>query len=76
MLGRDNRSLFASGSQHGATCEMVGPTQESAGSLVDCGDCLLTEQLLVSTDNLEVMVQVVVHVVELQPLQQSAADNP
>lgn len=64
MLCRHYRRVLASGSQHGASCEVIRAAQLSAGTLMVGATCLLAERILVPDYDPEMRAQVLADVVE------------
>ena len=58
VFGGDDLAFFRSGGDEGASGQMIGPAEETAGTLVDGGDGLFGEKRLFDAGDLEVVVEV------------------
>ena len=76
MLGGDNRCFLLGGGEHCSASELVGPSKETAGTLMDCGCRFVAYEFFVPSSYLQMVVQIVFHVFKLQALEKRSSGNP
>jgi len=75
MFRTDNAEFFVCGGDERAASEGVGPSQESAGVLVDGEDGLVREQAVIDAGNFQVMMEVIGHFVEFEAVEMGSSDD-
>ena len=75
MFGGHGRVSVRSSGEQRAFSQCVCPAKKAAGTLVDCGHRIVGEQVAVAADDRKMMGQIAVHIVPLESLEQSPADN-
>jgi hypothetical protein len=75
VLGGDQLSFFMGGGDEGAAGEVVGSPQHPTGSLVDGGDRLLGVELVGDAGDLQVVVEVGLHLLTGESFEVAAGDD-
>jgi len=69
MFGGDELAFFRSGGDKGPSGQVIGPAEEPAGALVDGGDGLFGKKRLFDSGDLQVMVEVALHILAIHPFE-------
>ena len=64
MFRSDGSALFDGGSEQGSPGEVVGPTEEAPGALLDGQDGLIGKELFFDSCNAQMVIQVAFHFFE------------
>jgi len=68
--------FFVGGGEKGAAGESIGPSGKSSGTLMDGQDGLVGEEAFGEAGDFQMLVEIAGHVLELEALQMSPADDP
>lgn len=69
MVRGDELAFFGGGGDEGAPGQVIGPAEESAGSLVDGRNGLFGEERLFDAGDFQVVVEVEFHLLAVDPFQ-------
>jgi len=76
MVGCDQLAFFCSGGDEGAPGEVIGSAEETSGSLMDSGDGLFGEKGLFHPGDVQVVVEVALHILAVHPFQVGPSHHP
>lgn len=76
MLCADLLALFGSGSNQRSSGQVIGLSEEPSGALVDCSNGLLTEDTMMKSCNLEVVIQIVFHALSVDSFEMTSCHHP
>ena len=76
MFGIDYGCLVSSGCNQSAACQMIRFSKQSAGSLLDGGDCVLIKKIVFNACDGQVMFEVILHSGQVGALQVAAGHQP
>ena len=76
MFGGDELAFFSSGGDEGTSGQVIGPTEETAGALVDGGDGLFGKEGLFDSGDFEVMVEVALHILAIDSFEVGPSYDP
>jgi len=76
MFGGDQLTFFCSGGDEGASGEVIGSAEEASGSLMDSGDGLFGEEGLFHPGDVQVVVEVALHILAVHPFEVGPSDHP
>lgn len=68
-------TFFICCGHEGSFCQEVGPSEEAAGALVDCKDGFIGKQLVFSTGDLQVMLDIGRHIFVFEAFEVASADD-
>ena len=76
MLGGNQHGLFIGRGDKGTPRQMVGPAEQTSGTLVDGGDRWLRVKVGGDPGDLDVMVEITLHVLPRDAFEVATGDDP
>ena len=76
MFGGDQLTFFSGGGDEGAAGEVIGSAEEPPGTLVDGGDGLFGEEGLFHPGDVQMVVEVALHIFAVDPFQVGPSHDP
>ena len=75
MVGVNQRGLIRSSGNQSASGQMICFSEQSAGTLMDSGHCILIKKVLFNAGDGQVMFEVILHSGKIGALQVTAGHN-